>query len=361
MPNFLLDQPMILESGQVLDSVQVQYSITGTPLSDGSNVVVVCHTLTGGIDVTSQKEWWFIGPGQLIDTNYYCVISMATLGSWNGSSSPCLRNQYSKKSLGINFPTVTVIDSVRAHQQVLGHLGIRRAKAIIGGSFGGFCVYTWLALEPQLFDLAIIFQSALQCSAHTIGAFAFIRELVCSDPAWNHGKYKPNEIHSMSSMQKILSFNRLFKLSHCFFEELFPLELRRQEVKLDANFSEPCSVVDTFISSPPKSLAGIDPNSLLCILRSSALFDLQRSLPDLWTRWQDLRSQLVQIPCAQDWRYPIEGMLSVHKKACAIGVNSQLRVTRSGYGHGSFLHDPDSLRSVYHFLEQSLERSSDMT
>ncbi len=354
MPIVRLQRPMRLESGQILDPVEICYSISGEPYSDGSNVVIVCPTLTGGIEVATQKEWWFIGPGELIDTDHFCVISMAALGSLHGSSSPSSINPINGKQFGLSFPTVTVTDSVRANQKVLNMLGIKRARALIGGSYGGFCAYTWLTLDPQLFDIAIIFQSALRCSAHTMAAFAFIRELICSDPAWNQGSYVPEDIPSMSGMQEMLGFNRLFQLSHSRLEDLFPVDVRRQDLKLDVNFSKPCSALDKFIAGPPGSLKGSDPNSLLCTLRSSTLFDLERSIPNLWARWKDLRTKLIQIPCAQDWRYPVEGMLSIHRQASSNGVNSQLRVTRSNYGHGSYLYDQQSLGSVIPFLYKSL-------
>ena len=106
--------------------------------------------------------------------------------------------------------------------------------------------------------------------------------------------------------------------------------------------------------SAPKSLQGLDPNSFLCMMQSSALFDLERSVPDLWQRWKRMKTQLVQIPCAQDWRYPVSAMLDVHRMAKQAGLNSQFFVTRSPYGHGSFLHDPASLKSVLPLLYKLL-------
>lgn len=351
MPVHTLQAPLQLESGQKLERPQIAYSISGTPLIDGSNVVVVCHTLTGGIDVVESPVWWFVGPGQLIDTNVFCVVSMATLGSWYGSSSPYtgldLPDQVGDP---ISFPTVTVTDSINAHRQVLAQLGITRARLVIGGSFGGFCAYTWLLLEPDLFDKAFIFQSSLRCSAHTIAFFSLARELICSDPLWQSGRYQQADIKKMTGVLKLLGLNRLMQMSHAFFEKKFPPSERCRDVSLAIPYFEPFSSVDDFMLSGPNSLTGLDPNALLCTMRSSSLFDLERTFPDLWERWSRVRTEVVQIPCTQDWRYPVEGMREIHDSLCEQGLQSHLIITESRYGHGSFLHDPSSLKPFLPFL-----------
>lgn len=351
MPIFHLKQPLTLESGDVLDSVEVAYHITGRPSSDGSNIVVVCHTLTGGIDIASSRFWWFVGPGQLIDTNHYCVISMASLGSWHGSSSPSNQGVSAPPQQRLKFPTVTVTDSVNAHRQLLRSLGIRRARGLIGGSFGGFCAYTWLTLEPELFDVALIFQSALRCSAHTIGFFALARELICSDPAWSNGAYRAQDVKEMPGVRQLLALNRLLQFSHAHFESKFPPDQRYPPHAQKTSFADGWSPVDSFVLGNAQSVQGLDPADFLCLTRSSALFDLHRSFPDLADRWRRLRTRIVQIPCVQDWRYPVEGMEITHQHMRELGLDSHLLVSQSSYGHGSFLHDPGSIEPFLPFLE----------
>jgi homoserine O-acetyltransferase len=347
----LLDKPLLLESGHVIDSVEIACQITGDPREDGSNVVVICHTLTGGIDIESSPVWWFVGPGQLIDTDHFCVISMATLGSWHGSSSPNRVAASGMKSR-LEFPTVTVTDSVNAHRQLLSQLGIYRARVLIGGSFGGFCAYTWLTLEPDLFDVALIFQSALRCSAHTIGFFALARELICSDPAWAQGNYSEQDVVSMPGIKRMLALNRLLQFSHAHFESKFPPDQRYPQQAHHTSYADPWSPLDSFLLGEPKSLQGLDPADFLCLIRSSALFDLHLSFPDLLIRWRQLRTQIVQIPCVQDWRYPVEGMQSIHQQLDRLGITTHLLVSKSPYGHGSFLHDPASLKPFLPFLNR---------
>ena len=355
MSIYRLKKSLLLESGHLLDSVDIACQIAGEPREDGSNIIVVCHTLTGGIDIESSPSWWFVGPGQFIDTDHFCVISMATLGGWHGSTSPSNQSAESGTNSRLNFPTVTVTDSVNAHSQLLRQLGFSRARALIGGSFGGFCAYTWLTLEPDMFDAALIFQSALRCSAHTIGFFALARELICSDPLWAGGNYNVQAVNSMPGVKRMIALNRLIQFSHSHFEAKFPSTQRYPENAQHKSFADPWSPVDTFVLGEPKSLQGLDPADFLCLIRSSALFDLQRTFPDLWVRWRQLRTQIVHMPCAQDWRYPVKGMQTIHQQMVELGVVTHLLVSESPYGHGSFLHDPASLKPFLPFLRDIIQ------
>ena len=351
-----LKEPLKLESGRWLSPVRVAYSMSGEPNETSNNVVIVCHTLTGGINIYEQKEWWFVKPKQWIDSDQYCILSLEVLGGWRGSSSPKNHVSDAGRKTSSDFPTVTVTDSVRAHIKALEHLNISRVRAIVGGSFGGFCVYTWLALAPRLINIAYIFQSAPRCSAHTIGLFSLMRELIVNDPNWNASKDEGREDSAPSkNISQAIALNRLFQFSHYFFEKKLPFKYRQDTVSLDAMYWEQFCNVDTFVNQPPKALAGLDTRCLLSILRSSSLFDLERSFPDLWERWNHLKTSIIHIPCRQDWRYPAEDMQTFHESCLQHKVHSVLKITDSPYGHGSFLHDPSSLDPLLAFLNSSLQ------
>ena len=356
MPIFKLRESLTLEEGECLESVEIEYEIEGKLNEEKTNAVVVCHTLVGGIDIVQSPIWSFVGEGRLIDVNKYCVITLGTLGGLNKSTGPRSLDTNGKQ-YGPDFPTITVTDSVRAHAQVLESLGIKKAKAVIGGSYGGFCAYTWMALKPDYFDLAIIFQSSLCCSAHTIGIFSICRELIVSSPHWKQGHYKESDLKHFHEYTQMIGVNRLFQLSHDKYESKFPRALRRETERRPARYWESYSPVDKFIMSKPSLHKGADPNTMLSTFRASSLFDLETSFPDLWSRWKTLSTTVVQIPCLEDWRYPAEGMLEIHQKMQTIGINSYCYTTSSRWGHGSYLYDPNSLNEIIPILEKLLERS----
>ena len=78
---------LTLDSGRTLPRVEQSYAMYGTPEPDGSNVVLICHALTGshhlaGPDVAGLPGAWLnpvLGPGKAIDTRKLCVISVNNL------------------------------------------------------------------------------------------------------------------------------------------------------------------------------------------------------------------------------------------------------------------------------------------
>ena len=354
--NIKLDRGLRLENGEYVNNIEVAYNQYGKPEPDGSNIIIICHTLSGGINILEQKEWWFVNSGEWIDPGKYCIIAFATLGSWHGSSSPIKNNlSYEIERNKTYFPTVTVTDSIRAHREALRQMGVNQVRAIIGGSFGGFCAYTWITVDPKLCDVAIVFQSTLQCSAHSIGLFSMMRELICNDEGYMNGDYRDEDIHKMKGLRQAIGLNRLFALSHNYYEKRFPANQRGKEKQFEDKYWEPFSKIDTFIHQAPKSLNGVDPKCLLSTLRASSLFDLKRTYPEFWKIWEEMKTGIVHIPCRQDWRYPPSGMERIDQQCNELGIRSVLKVTESEYGHGSFLHDRSSIEYLLPYLNKVTE------
>lgn len=354
MPIYKLKQSLKLEKGGYLDSVQIEYEISGNPKNDGSNVIIICHNLTGGLNVVESPLWSFIGNKKTIDSNQYCIICLGTLGGLNESTGPRSLNKKGNP-YGPEFPTVTVTDSIHAHIQVLNSLGIKKAKAIIGGSYGGFCVYTWLALKPQFYQIAVVFQSSLWCSAHTIAIFSLCRDLITSSPSWRNGKYTNKDLEESHSYTQMIAVNRLFQMSHYKFEKKFPRTSYNNSKKESVGYWEKYSAIDDFITERSKIM--IDPNTLLSTFRSSSLFDLEKSFPQLWETWKELTTTVIQVPCIQDWRYPAEEMHKIHNRLKGVGIKTFYRPTQSELGHGSYLYDPESINKVMKLLKTQLIES----
>ncbi|MGB8710927.1 MAG: homoserine O-acetyltransferase, partial [Methyloceanibacter sp.] len=76
------DDPLPLDCGETLAPFSIAYQTYGTLNADRSNLVLVCHALTGDQHVanihpvTGKPGWWetMVGPGKPIDTNRYFVL-----------------------------------------------------------------------------------------------------------------------------------------------------------------------------------------------------------------------------------------------------------------------------------------------
>lgn len=136
--------PLTLESGEILQNPVFAYQVWGELNAEKSNVVWVCHALTGNHRV---HEWWggLFGEGKCFDPSEYCIIAVNVLGSCYGSTGPVNSGLFSQ------FPLVTIRDMVAGLEQVRLSLGIEKIKVLIGASVGGQQVLEWAVLRPEVF------------------------------------------------------------------------------------------------------------------------------------------------------------------------------------------------------------------
>ena len=134
---YVYDGDYALENGQVLPQAQLRYQTYGELNAARDNVIVVCHALTGN---ASLHSWWggLLGPDLAFDTSKYFIVCCNILGSCYGSTGPMSINPTTGQAYGMEFPDISVKDTVRLQLLMLQNdLNIRSVKCVIGGSFGG--------------------------------------------------------------------------------------------------------------------------------------------------------------------------------------------------------------------------------
>lgn len=104
----------ILECGTVLQNVPVAFKTWGNLSVERTNVLVICHALSGSADVS---DWWgpLLGPGRAFDTDKYMVICMNSLGSPYGTASPVTakNGNVTEGWYGPEFPPTSIRDDVK--------------------------------------------------------------------------------------------------------------------------------------------------------------------------------------------------------------------------------------------------------
>ena len=150
---FQFNKPLILESGEELLNPTIAYQTWGKLNEDQSNVIWVCHALTGNHLV---HQWWdgLFGPGKLFDPKDYFIIAANVIGSCYGSTGP-LCFQSDDKRYYRDFPLITIRDMVRGLDAVREELNIKKIKMLIGASVGGQQVLEWAYESPDLFETII--------------------------------------------------------------------------------------------------------------------------------------------------------------------------------------------------------------
>ncbi len=180
---FKYPQSFELESGKSLPGFQLQYTTFGNLNANKSNVVWVCHALTGSSNFT---DWWkeLFSEGAFFDPENYFIIAANALGGCYGSTGPLSLNPNTQKSYYHDFPQITNRDVVKAFDLLREELGFSSIHTLIGGSLGGQQVLEWAIQKPTTFQHIV----PIACNAfHSPWGIAFNeaqRMAIESDPTW---------------------------------------------------------------------------------------------------------------------------------------------------------------------------------
>ncbi|MDJ0357765.1 homoserine O-acetyltransferase [Paenarthrobacter sp. PH39-S1] len=183
-----------LEAGGRLPDVTVAYETWGTLNAEASNAVLIAHALTGSTHVSrggsAEDGWWegLVGPGRVIDTDRYFVVSPNMLGGCYGSTGPSSIAP-DGRPWGSRFPFVTIRDSVQAEARLADQLDIGSWYAVIGGSMGGARALEWAVTLPARVRRCAVVAA---CAASTAEQIAFAQAQVLAirlDPDFAGGDY----------------------------------------------------------------------------------------------------------------------------------------------------------------------------
>lgn len=181
-----MPDPFPLESGAVLDGVEVAYHEYGRP---DAPVAWVCHALTASSDV---KDWWpgTVEPGGILDPAKYRIICANILGSCYGTTGPLSVNPATGEPYYADFPPFTIRDIMRLHLLLADHLGIGEIDLLVGSSVGGFQALEWAVEEPERIRRLWLIATAPYASPWAIAIDETQRMAIRADATW--GQRRPD-------------------------------------------------------------------------------------------------------------------------------------------------------------------------
>ena len=271
----------VINSGYKFNNFKIAYKTFGKINSHKTNVILICHALTGdqfvagNNPITNKNGWWerMVGPNKTIDTNKYFVICSNVLGGCLGSTGPKEKNLETNKPFGTDFPSITIRDIVKAQKFLIEALEINKIFAVIGGSMGAMQVLQWTIDYPEKLVNAIHIAGALKHSAQNIAFHEVGRQAIMNDPAWKKGNYnvegtKPERGLSVARMIAHITY-----LSDDAMHRKFGRKLQSRDIisfGFGADFQ-----IESYLRYQGKSFVKrFDANSYLYLTRAMDYFDL---------------------------------------------------------------------------------------
>lgn len=330
MPEPIILPELKLDSGIVLDDVPIVYDAWGELNSERDNAVVVCHALTGN---TRADVWWgpLIGSGKALDTDRYFVICLSVLGSPYGSFSPLTTNHDTRQPYGIDFPVVTIRDTVRAHKGVLEALGVRRVATTTGGSMGGMQALEWAFYGS--FVQSIIPVAVGGChSSWCIGYSEAQRQAIYADPLWKDGRYTEQPAAGLATARMIAMISYRSRTS---FEARFG---RRLQTDGDGVFA-----VESYLRYQGAKLVDrFDANCYIHLTRQMDTHDVAAGRGEYAEVLAGIRQPALVVGIDSDVLYPLEEQ----QELTELIPNAELAVVHSTQGHDAFLMEFGQISAI---------------
>jgi len=354
-----------LEKGGVLPEIEVAYERCGAVAPDNSNVVFICHALTGDAHVvgmrpgeTEPSGWWegMIGPGKGIDTRRYHVICANILGGCKGTTGPSSINPATGKPYGAAFPKITVGDIVEVHRLFLRQLGITRLAAVMGGSFGGMQVLEWLIRYSAELDQAIVIAAAASMNSQALAFDIVGRHAIVADPNWNAGDYYDNETLPHKGLSSARKLAHITYLSQQLMDAKFGREKRPEWLTADPDFRNAVDrnfgtffQVESYLQyQGEKFIQRFDANSYLHITLAMDEYDIEDRYTSLDAAFAGISSRVLVVSLSGDWLFMPEqseelatALLRQKKKVSYCHLDAAA-------GHDAFLTHISDLKRVVH-------------
>jgi homoserine O-acetyltransferase len=318
-----------LEEGGVLKGFDLKYTTVGRLNKERSNVVWVCHALTGSSDFTS---WWadlFTADSPLNPGKSF-IICANMLGSCYGSTGALSVNPETRKNFFHAFPSITNRDVVRAFDLLRQSLGISSIHTLIGGSLGGQQVLEWAILKPSIFEHVI----PIACNAlHSPWGIAFNeaqRMAIAADPTWKENDFR-------AGIEGLKAARAIGMISYRTYETFQKTQAEKSD-----------DVTDNFRAATYQQYQG---NKLASRFNAFAYWTLSkmmdshhvaRNRKSVEAALQQITARTLVIGIESDLLFPLH-----EQRFLADNIpGAQLSVIQSLYGHDGFLAEYPSLKKV---------------
>ena len=360
-----LPHPLPLDSGAVLEHVEIAYETYGELAEDRANVILMCHALTmdqyvaSPHPITGKPGWWqqSVGPGKVIDTDRFHVICANVIGSCMGSTGPASPRSADTpdgEPWGMQFPVITIRDMVRAQIALLDAMEIERLYCVIGGSMGGMQALSLAANYPDRTERVLAIATTARHSAQNIAFHEVGRQAIMADPNWRGGEYYGDGAAPVAGLSVARMAAHITYLSEEGLTEKFGRRLQdapdgtpgAKSYGFEADFE-----IESYLRYQGSGFTQrFDANSYLYITRAMDYFDLAEEVSGpggtLAAAFARCKARFCVISFDTDWLYPTAESRHIVHALNAAGAPVSFVELSAPYGHDSFLLDVPALDRV---------------
>jgi homoserine O-acetyltransferase len=335
--------PLKLEMGGELPGLTIAYRTWGTLNDDKSNVILICHALTGNSDADVWWDGMFAEGGAFDETRDFIVCSNV-LGSCYGTTGPMSRNPVTGRHYGPDFPLVTIRDMVHVQRRLLAALQINRVRLVVGASLGGMQVLEWGFCYPEMVQALMPMGVSGRHSAWCIAQSEAQRHAIYADRDWDEGWYDPEKPPARG-----LAAARMMAMCsyRCFenFQTRFGRELQ------DATTFK----AESYLRYQGKKLVGrFDANTYITLTRAMDTHDVSRGRGEYESVLRSLKVPVEILSINSDILYPKEEQ----EELARLIPGSKILFLDEPYGHDAFLIDIEKVsRMVRTFRDEIARRS----
>jgi homoserine O-acetyltransferase/O-succinyltransferase len=329
-----------LEAGGSLPGFQLKYTTVGQLNKDRSNVIWICHALTGSSDFT---DWWkeLFTEGTPFSPREFFIICVNALGGCYGSTGPLSLNPKTNQPFYHEFPVITNRDIVNAFDLLRESLNIKKIHTLLGGSLGGQQVLEWAIQQPDVFDHIIPIATNAFHSPWAIAFNEAQRMAIEADGTW-----KQNDARAGSEGMKAA-------------RAMGMISFRTYETYKQTQTEKSLDTLDNFRASSYQRYQGqklsnrFNAFTYWVLTKAMDSHNVGRGRTSVEAALKKIKAKTLVIGIDSDLLFPIH-----EQKYIAQHINeAQFAALSSAHGHDGFLVEFDQFKSIVrNFLKSEIKQ-----
>ena len=345
--NFKINEAIKLDSGVELSDINVAYETYGELNENKDNAILIFHALTGDAHVAGYHSendrkpgWWddMVGSGKAFDTDKYFIICSNILGGCKGTTGPSSINPQTGKPYGLDFPVITIEDTVKVQKKLIDSFGIKKL-IVAGGSMGGMQAMQWAIDYPDVVKATIIIASTARLSAQGIAFNAVGRNAILQDTNFNNGDYY-DKTHPEKGLAIARMIGHITYLCEESMHNKFGRRLQDKD-KPDFDFNIDFQV-ESYLQHQGKIFVDrFDANSYLYITKAVDYFDLAEKYGSLENAFSKTNSKFLIMSFSSDWLFPTTQSIEIKNALIKAKKQVSFCEIKSPAGHDAFLLEFD--------------------